>query len=198
MTRRPSVQVRRPSFTLIEVVVALGLGVVLMVGVQRLTVQGYRAYAVLQQRQAQAGRYTLACELLGQDLAQLLSVGSLALRADTLSLTTGNAMQSTRVATRHAVVVRYAAVRCGDNRFRLLRDEHELGQESLGGSGVVLADGLTAVTWEVHDGQSWHTLWPLPVPRAARAVRVGLQWADGHQEQRVFALAPLHWGRHDG
>jgi prepilin-type N-terminal cleavage/methylation domain-containing protein len=189
---------RRPAFTLIEVVVALALGVTLLVAVQGLVVQAYRTGVQIEGRAARDATRMLPFVLLRQDLTNRPTTGGLWLQNGVLSFTTLNAMQSARVAPRHAVSVRYACERTGDGASRLLRREAELGRDDRAGAAVVLADGIAAATIDVFDGQSWHDRWPLRVARQARAVRIKLTWSSGKTETQIIRLAPLRWRRHDG
>lgn len=193
-TRR---RTRRPAFTLIEVVVALALGVTLLVAVQGLVVQAYRTSVQIEDRAARDATRTLPFALLGQDLASRPTTSGLWLQNGALSFTTLNAMQSTRVAPRHAVSVRYAYERTGDGTSRLLRRESEPGRDDRTGATVVLADGIATATIDVFDGQGWHDRWPLRVSRQACAVRIKLTWSNGEAKTQIVRLAPLRWRRHD-
>ncbi len=188
---------RGGGFTLVEVLVALGLSVVLLGAVQGLLVQIARTSAALARQGADDARRELPLTLLGQDLAQLLAAGSLSVHDQRLSLTTLNSLQAERLAARHAVEVRYAAAPAADGALQLLRQEWELGQSPPEDGAVVLSSDVAALTFEVFDGQRWQTQWPPSVPRAAGALRVVCRWRDGTVAQRVFRLAPLAWRRHD-
>jgi type II secretory pathway component PulJ len=188
----------RRAFTLVEVVVALGLGVLLVVGVQGLIVQAYRTSRTLEDR-AQAEAVTrLPLELLEQDLAGTMG-GDLVLTNQSLTLRTANAMQSQRIATRHVVHVRYRAVQDPDGTWRLARQEWELDAPvpEAQSSGVVVAEGLAGVHFAAFDGRSWQGTWPPRVARRLLAVRGELTRENGAPEPRVFRMAPWRWRRHD-
>lgn len=186
----------RTSFTLIEVVVALGLGVVLLVAIQSLIVHAYRVHATLERQRSADERDALPLALLEQDLTQRTAGGDLTLAEGNLVLDTLSALQADQLVARHAVMVRYSTQHSEHDDLRLLRQEREPGQEPAV-PPVVLAAGLTAVTFELFDGQKWHRTWPPPVSRAAGAVRVVLTWRAGAPETKIFQLTPLHWRRHD-
>ncbi len=186
---------RHCAFTLIEVVVALALGVLLAAGVQSLTVHAFRTSAQLQREHTLAARRELAFILLEQDLATLPSPG-VVLSAGGLQFTTAAALQSDRTVTRNAVDVRYVVEPDRSGRQRLLRIEREPGAAS-GPAGVELATALKTAQFAVFDGGDWLAVWPTGVPRAALGLRVRLEWPDGQALERRLALAPWHWRRHD-
>jgi type II secretory pathway component PulJ len=188
---------RPPAFTLLETVIALGLGVLLVAAVQSLVLHAYRAAATLEEQEHAAARTRLPFELLEQDLSGI--VGQVTLADGELAFTTTNALESERPVVRHAVVVRYQTKSVSDDALCLTRQERELGvdEETNPLGGAVLASGLAAVQLAVGDGQGWHTAWPKPVPRAAWALRMTLTWPDGRTQERTFRLAPWHWRGHD-
>jgi hypothetical protein len=188
---------RSVAFTLIEVVVGLGLGVVLLVAVQGIVVHAQRAGAALERRAAEAAVQALPFELLVQDLDSRPAGGGLSLRDGELSFTTLNALQSARIAARHVVAVGYRVERIGAGSCRLTRRERELGEQASDETGVVLASGLARAMIEIHDGRTWWDHWPLPTPRPATAVRLTTQRPACEPREQVAPVAPLRWSRHD-
>jgi prepilin-type N-terminal cleavage/methylation domain-containing protein len=190
----------KPGFTLIEVIVALSLGVMLAVAVQELLVRSYQAAYIVEQRETVSAVSSLPLELIVADLAQRPAGGGIALQDGTLSLTTTNAMQSERIATRHVVAVSYQQQPDDNGHLRLVRREVELGEEEGEGAeqpGVLLAESLRAIEFEIYDGRTWHSTWPPRVPRSPQAVRVTITHSSGERQQRVIRLAPMTWRRHD-
>lgn len=188
----------RSAFTLIEVVVALGLGVVLLVAVQSMVVHAYRSSVAIEEEGAQRSFQDLPFELLAQDLANLPAGAGLSLRGQVLSFNTMNAMQSDCVVARHAVDIEYAIERSADGAVRLKRLERELDEQRAPAAGVTLAAQLESASIEIFDKGTWHDTWPLPTPRTAMAVRLTITWPDGEPQQQIIRLAPLVWRRHDG
>lgn len=183
--------------TLIEVVVALALGVLLLAGVQGIVLGAYRTATVIENQSFADARRQLPFELLRTDLQNQPAGGGLTLRGGVLWLHTMNALQSARVAARHAVGVHYRIEPAADGLCRIVRVEQELGQAFDPETGVVLADNVERAAMEVYDGRRWHSQWPLPTPRSARAVRLAIEWGPGQREECTVVLAPLRWRRHD-
>ena len=197
MNRLATQPTRRAAFTLVEVLVASGLGVAVLLALQALLVNSYRTSVTLEQRAARAAVSQLPFELLQQDL-ESLPVGSGFRLADaTLSFTTLNALHSTRVAARHTVVAIYVLDSDYAGRPRIRRREQELGTEITEDPGVILADNLQAASLSIFDGSEWHTSWPLRTPRRARAVRLRVVSSSGQKHERIIQLTPLRWRRHD-
>ena len=188
---------RLTAFTLIEMVVALGLGILLLVVVQQMTVQAYHTARIVQDRADEATVHGLPVTLLREDLAQLPPGGGVRLEECVLSLVTTNALQSQRVATRHAVTVAYRVAPSDAIGLQLVREESELGKARRKSSGVILVTGLQQVDLEVFDGRQWHRRWPLRMSRSATALRITIQWPNGERQQSVLRLEPLQWRRHD-
>jgi prepilin-type N-terminal cleavage/methylation domain-containing protein len=188
---------RRRAFTLIEVAVGLALGVVLLLAVQGVITGAYRTANVLEARAAERARCQLPFQILGDDLHNLPAGGGLELSNGVLALRTLNALQSNRAAVRHAVDVRYSLQPLERGQNCWLRAERELGQPEAADAGVVIAKPVTTVEVAVHDGQQWHSRWPLEMPRPVRAVRLRVMWAAGGTDEQIIQMAPLAWRRHD-
>ncbi len=186
------------AFTLVEVVIALTLGVTLLVAVQGLIVGAYRTSDEVERRAADNAAHALPFELLRLDLENRPAGGGLMLADNALRLTTLNTLQSSRLAARHAVKVQYTVEPSNDGLHRLTRREGQLGQRGQRHPGVILADGISEVTLAVFDGREWRDRWPPQITRTAYAVRFEVTWPDGEQEQLIIPLAPLAWSRHDG
>lgn len=187
----------RHGFTLIEVIVALGLGLVLVFAAQSLAMYAHRAARAIETRDTARSMRELVPGLLAQDLANLTAGCGIVLAENTLALSTVHALQSPRLAARHAVAVSYVTRPRDDGRVDIVRREQERGSPAPDQPGVVLASGLQAARWAVYDGQTWQMRWPTGVPRAARAVRTTLEWSDGTRCQQVLPLTPLVWRRHN-
>lgn len=187
---------RRRGFTLIEVVIALGLGVLLLLGVQRIVVHAHRAAQAVEAVENAEGRESLPFSILGGDLASLPAGASFVLRDAALEFRTLNALQSQRMAARHTVNVRYSWRQAESGGFRLLRTEWELDRAPGEKTGFPLAVGRTRVSFEIYDGQRWHQRWPLRTRRSARAIRLRLERRDESRE-RVLPLKPMRWSRHN-
>lgn len=179
------------GFTLVEVLVALTLVALLAVSVQVLTLRCQRTCTRLTERVQARDARRAALDLIAQDVSALPVAGSLSLGKDGLRLATLSALQTPRMAARHAVDVRYQLV-ADPNGSALIRNEREPASRDWP-EGVELASGLAAATFELFAGRSWHTSWPLAAPQAAKALRVQLAWADGTAENLLLPLAPLAW-----
>ncbi len=186
------------AFTLIEIVVALALGVTLLVAVQGLVVSAFRASDEIERHAVHAAARTLPFDLLRQDLESQPAGGGLLLADNVLRLTTLNALRSSRPAARHAVTVQYAVEPSGSGLFRLTRRENELGKRNRKQPGVILADEISEVTLDVFDGRQWRDHWPPRIARTAYAARITIVWSDGERRQKIVRLSPLPWSRHDG
>jgi len=188
---------RGHAFTLVEVLVGLALGLLLVGSVQSLVLGSYRLANAVEVRTSAARQGQLPFELLSADLESLPAGGGLALRDGTLTFSTLNALASPRLATRHAVGVAYELEAGSGASQQLVRRERELGEDSTPGATVVLAAGLRSIAIDVFDGRQWQSRWPLPTPRAARAVRMIVEHQSGQRDERIIQLAPLEWRRHD-
>lgn len=184
------------AFTLIEVLVALGLALLLALGLQSLTVNTYRHARALEDRTETAARLALPLELFRQDLSHLTLTTALTLQHNGLSVATTSSMTSQRSAARHAVEVRYIAVEQG-GRWRLTRQEREPNVSGRWSGGTTLAGGLKGVVVEIFDGSAWHRTWPLPDLRPARAAHLVLDHVDGTTQCATVLLDPPRWRRHD-
>jgi hypothetical protein len=182
--------------TLVEVVVALALGVLLVTGVQTLVVRSHQTARALETENADRERDRLPLELVRQDAAALPVTGSLELREGTLRMTTLCDLEAASERIRHAVDVRYHSVRESDG-LALRRAQRDVGLDVPWSNGVAIAKGLQAVRFEIFDGQRWETSWPPSTPRATRAMRIALTWAGEKKSEHVIALGPLHWRGHD-
>lgn len=149
---------RRVGLTLIEVVVALALGVVLVVGVQTLTVRAHHAARHLRAQEASTRRTEALHDLIRTDLLSMPSVGNMAVRDGELQVTTLNNLEPDSSRTRQTVSVRYRAVE-NTGSYPLERAQRNARQEQWP-AGAVLAPYVQAVTFDVHDGRSWQTGWP--------------------------------------
>lgn len=185
------------AFTLVEVLIGLALGVVLLIAVQSLVVHAYRVSVSIGEQSARDAARELPFELLRQDLDALTRTGNLTLEHGVLSLGSLSAMQSQRLAPRHAVRVRYAPALTDTGAYRLLRIERELGDACDVRTGVVVAGGLRSITFEVFDGREWHGTWPPRVTRRPHAVRLRIVDGRGQPRERIVRLAPQPWRRHD-
>lgn len=185
------------AFTLVEVLIGLALGVILLIAVQSLVVHAYRVSVSIGERNARDAARELPFELLRQDIEALTRTGNLTLEHGVLSLGSLSAMQSQRIAPRHAVRVRYAPALTGTGAYRLLRIERELGDDSEARTGVVVASDLQSITFEVFDGREWHGTWPPRVARRPQAVRLRIVDGRGQLRERIVRLAPQRWRRHD-
>jgi len=185
------------GFTLVEVVVALALGVTLLVAVQALVVTSFRTSVEIQSRSAAQAARELPFDLLGPDLASLPAGGGFTLGYGGLTFTTLDSLHSQRLAARHAVVVRYRGEQAA-GRVRLVRQEREVEDQRFSDSGVVLTQDATAIHLEILDGRSWHDRWPLRTARTPAALRLTIEGPEGESLVHVFPLQPMRWRRHDG
>lgn len=186
----------RRGYTLIEVLVALGLGLVLAAALQRFLVGAYRISRDLEADQRTAARAALPFELLAADLRNLPPGGDFALDADGLRFVTLNALDTGCTAARHAVRVRYSWAQAADARVRLRRAEQELTAVTAPGPGVLLTEPADRVVAEIFDGQHWQTRWPLPLPRRPQALRMTLTTTAARPYSRTVRLAPFEWTSH--
>jgi prepilin-type N-terminal cleavage/methylation domain-containing protein len=192
-------QIPEPSaFTLVEVIVALALGLLLLAGLQGMTVQAWRTANTLERQQTERDRRALVFDLLAADLAALPPVGGVEVAGSRLRLVTLHAMSAGRDAARHAVDVTWTTRGAPTDRLELLRSERELGAEKPDADGCVLATDVVALNCEVFDGSRWSATWPPPAPRSPVALRIMLQRSGAQPEQRVFRLALWSWRKHDG
>ena len=192
----PMMRFASPAFTLIEVVVGLALGVLVVGALQSLLVHSYRVADTIQRRTDETARNSWPQELLRQDLLSRPAGDDLILRDSSLQFTTLNALQSPRIASRHAVTVRYRTECTEDNRLRLIRQEWEIGSKPPERGGVVLTDDVTAWEIAVYDGRQWCTAWPSSIPRPAYAVRVHCGGPNDMETHEVIQLVPLAWKHH--
>jgi prepilin-type N-terminal cleavage/methylation domain-containing protein len=186
----------RQAFTLVETLAALALAAILALATQRLVVNTYRQTAALQRRLDTEAVQALPLELLVQDLQNRPAGGGLELKDGVLTFGTLNALNSPGPALRHAAIVTYQTQADSGGALRLVRREHAPGQNAAGPRWVLLA-GIRKLDWAVFDGQRWQTVWPLTIPRSARALRVELIHADGRTSARTIRLQPLRWVGHD-
>lgn len=185
------------SFTLVEVLIALALGVLLALGVQSLTLGAYRVSTQIQKEAAHAAARCLAFDILAQDLSNLPAGGGIALGNGALVMTTLNSMAAQRPVARHAVTVQYRILTNAVTGKRLVRWEGPLGSEPLADSGVSLTDTLQSAEFKVFDGQKWQSTWPPATPQVARALRVSVTWTGSDQDERIVPLTPLRWRSRD-
>ena len=184
------------GFTLVETIVALGLGVLLLVAVQRVIVHVCRTTVAIEQLEASELRQALPFELLAADLDHRLPGDELALGARVLRFGSAHALQNPHPVPRHAVQVAYETRITDNSGLTLERTEWEIGAARVRENAVELSNQLKAVTFEIHDGRAWHQTWPPAVPRSACLLRMTLQWTDGTVRSRTFRLAPPRWSRH--
>jgi hypothetical protein len=186
---------RSRSFTLVEVAVALALGVLLAAATQVLVVRAYRASQLLEKEDMQAAALRLPFELLRGDLLAQPSAGGIELRDGVLTFLTLCDLEGGSHATRHTVEVRYRAESAGESLV-LRRAQRTIGNDAKWLSGIVAAKGLKAVSLAVFDGQRWETTWPPSVGRPARGVRVILTGRSSESTETI-PLGPCAWRRHD-
>ena len=186
----------RSAFTLIETVIALGLGVLLLLGVQRIVIHSYKTALFLELTESAEAELANPIELLTTDLNSRPAGSGFALRDRVLTFQTLNAMQSDRLAARHAVVVRYA-LKDDHESVAVTRSEWETNQTSHDATEVMIGSDLDDAAIEIFDGQRWHDRWPPQTPRSAKAVRIRIE-VNGSTKSKVIRLAPFRWRRHDG
>lgn len=186
---------RRWAFTLIEVLIAMGLGVLLLLGLQRIVIHAYRAAQMVESEETANARASFPFSMLAADLAGLPAGAGFVLGGRSLTFRTLSALQSDSIAARHTVNVRYTWEPDGSDELALLRTEWELEAEPEDSVAVTIAQGLQRASIEIFDGQGWHGRWPLRTARAAGAVRLRLERGDT-SGMRVMRLKPMRWRRH--
>lgn len=184
------------AFTLIEVIVALALSGLLVVGLNGMSVGAHRAAGTVQQRSEQVRRSSHFGNLLRDDLDNRSPGNEVTLNSGHLRLSTMNSLANQRMTTRHGVEVEYALESGAADNGVLLRREWELSQEP-GTDGIPVLKGIKSVRFHVFDGQKWLDAWPPPVFRPGRALRIDIAGADGKPRTEVIALSPIRWRRHD-
>lgn len=184
---------KRSGLTLIEVTVALALGVLLVAGVQVLTVRSYQTAKSLRTEitntQSQEGWLCL----LRTDLLNQTATGNLSLQNDELVITTLNDLEPTSLCTRSTVAVRYRREADGF----LSRTQRDVAVESWP-DGVCVLPKVKKIDFEVFDGQFWHGQWPLPhMSRRAIGLRILIETEEGAASEVILPLSAMHWSRHD-
>lgn len=187
----------RAGFSLVEVVIALGLGVLLVAAVQTLVVQAYRTSQRMQADERFAELRRLPLELCRADLAGQPIVGGLELRDGVLTLETLCDLEGNTAAVRLAIQSRYRTQSDGAE-LSVVRAQRPMRDPRGWSANVVIASGLKSFEVDVSDGQRWHPRWPTPTPRMPRALRIRLEGMDGVRLEEVFPVGTLLWKRHDG
>lgn len=196
---------RRSGVTLLEVLVALALGVLLAAGVQTMVLRAHQVHEELRQRDQESRRTSAWRDLLRSDLAAMTTRSAFSLHDGRLELTSLQDLAADSWKTRSTVWVTYTAVPVGP-ALRLTRRQSRPSQSdpapqeatSAGSSSeLALVDGLRSVTFEVFDGRQWHAEWPLPAARRGLALRVLLQRDTAIAEELLVPLLPARWKRHD-
>lgn len=183
----------RSAMTLIEVVIALALGVLLVAGVQVLMVRAHQSAKIVRAQVAESQVRDGWTALLQCDLANLATTGNLALKNNELVLATLNNLDPKSARARSTVAVRYRRESDGT----LSRSQRGLTDEEWP-EGAVLLRGLHSLTLEISDGQCWSGAWPRQhMNQRARGLRITWTLAGHPEIQRTMPLAELHWGRHD-
>lgn len=184
------------GFTLVEILVALALSGLLVMGLQAMLVGARRAERRLAARTAAGRSSAVLADWLHQDLENLTAGSQPQLQDNQLLLTTVNSLRSQRPTPRAAVNVRYRLVPVAQGELRLERSEWDFGTDAPP-QGVPLGPELRASQWQVFDGRQWVQRWPPPTPRPGRALRWNWQISDGNSGQVIIPLAPLMWRPRD-
>ncbi len=178
--------------TLIEVIVALALGLLLVMTVQSLAVSAHRTHTILSERIATTRSTRVIEEVLRYDLSNLAAPVGVEIRDGRLTIGSLLRLSSERQAARERASVTYAL-----EEGALVRLERESTKEDAFVARVVVAGDISRFEALVHDGQAWRATWPTQVPRAVRAIRVIV--TDAKRTHAVTVpISPIKWSRHDG
>jgi len=189
----------RPArgLTMVETLIALAIAGFLMLALQRLLAQTLATQRAVDRNIDGRDLENAALELLAADLTNLPAGGEIHLRENVLEFIGLSALHAQTLGARHAVRIRY---RCGGDAGAASREWHRDEKELAATqyvAGAVLAERLTAATFEVFDGRRWQAEWPPATPVPALAIRVRLAYEGGSHIHRIIRLAPLRWSRHD-
>ncbi len=178
--------------TLIEVIVALALGLLLVMTVQSLAVSAHRTHSILSDRIASTRNSRVVEEILRYDLNNLAAPVGVEIRDGRLTIGGLLKLSSDRQAVRERISVTYAV-----EDATLVRLERESAEEEPRVARFIAGNEVSRFEALVHDGQAWRATWPTQVPRAVRAIRVIV--TDTDQTHAVTVpISPIKWGRHDG
>lgn len=184
------------AFTLLEVLIALGLGAMVMVAVQSLAVHTFRVHETIRSSARDSAIARLPDVVLQQDLANLPLGATIELQDGVLRFDTLASLHDDRAAARVPVHVSYSAEgRAG--KFALVRSERALQAEEETATEVILLETSQPVEISVQHRTHW--LDALREPLAVQdigAVRIRLA---GEQSQPTAILIPVHppaWRHH--
>ncbi len=188
----------RRGFTLIEVVVAMALGVLLLTAVLGLVVRSRQLHDRFMQQARGQDLLAAPLRILADDLRAAGPGAAIDLRDGSLTFDTVNAMHSTRLVPREQTRVRFALVPDAGHAARIVRMEHPRGAfDGPDAASMPLGGSVEELQIRAFDGREWHAerrteaAWPV----VAIAVEIRFEPQD-EVTRHVFPIRPPPWRHH--